>query len=119
MIKKLLLIFIISLLSGAIYGYDPEQEALDRARDAFLATKTIKEYSHRIEKRVNEYMPVDKEVTGWVGSAVITAYRGEIDTKVIKNMDVKIWGNGKLRPDIIYDWKDGEINTTTNFNWSF
>ena len=93
-------------------------EAAKHTQKALLSYPEIKKISKKLEKEVYKRVPASKETMGVIGSTILTLSKGSLDTKVIRKMDFKFLG-GKARPNLNYNFKDGNAETTVNINWNF
>ena len=114
--------FVISITTLFCLNCYSNSENRDRAissiQKAVLAYPTVKKYKKNLEKRVYRMIPADKEVIGTIGSAAKVAIDGKIDTNVIKKMDVKL-GEGRVRPNVIYDFKENSLAGSLNYSLSW
>lgn len=96
-----------------------KKEAVKHIQKAILAYPKIRRMRRNLEKAVIRKLPVDKETAGVVGGVALSVSKGYIDTKVIKKMDIDVVGGGEMRPDVHYNFQNGEAVGTANINWSF
>lgn len=95
-----------------------QERAIKGVQKAILSYPQVKKVKRRLEKKVLNYVPVEKETAGIIGGVALSASQGYVDTKVIKNMNIKVVG-GDMRPDIRYNLKNGEAVGSFNINWGF
>lgn len=97
---------------------DDRDRALHSIQRAVLAYPEVKTLRRNAEKKLFEYLPIDKQTFGVVGGLAVSASQGHVDTKVIKNMNFKAVG-ANVRPDIRYDFRNNQTEGVINLNWSF
>ncbi len=102
-----------------IHSNDPKiNEALQESQRAVMAYPTIRLYRKTIERKIYKKLPVDKSTAVILTSTVAGLSRGEIDTRVIKRMDMRLLG-GRMRPNMHYNWKNDVFGAMVTINWSF
>jgi hypothetical protein len=111
-------LFIIVLLLAPTITFGQEELARKKIIQATLAHPTIKGYKKTVEKKLYKKLPVSKETATIVTSTALTAIKGEVNTEVIKNMDISTFG-GKMRPNAVYNWRNRSIGLTTNIVWTW
>lgn len=92
--------------------------AIKHIQKAVLQLPSIKKIKKQVENYIYRKAPFDKETWAIIGSTVLTVQKGEINTRVIKKMDVKVLG-GNMRPDVLYDFNKNIISGFATINWSF
>jgi len=115
---KVLFFFILLIKSVYPAGGLTDTTAFKTSTKAFLAYPTIKQYKKNVEDKIYRKLPVSKNTAVAIGSTIMTVTKGSINTKVIKKMDIRVFG-GKARPDVDYNFKDNRTVSTININWSF
>jgi len=114
-------VFIIVLLMPfAVYSQTNGQskEVTKKIIKATLEYPTLKRYKKTAEKKLYKKLPVSKETAAMVVSTAAAASKGEINTKVIKKINISVLG-GTMRPDVVYNWKDGNSGATINIGWTW
>lgn len=106
--KIVLPLYLILIFPLTSFG-DDTSFAIQKTAEAISQTETGKEISRNLEREVFQIIPVEKDTAAIIGTTVVTAIQGKVDTKPIKNMDFNTLG-GKVRPDIEYNFnsKDSE-----------
>lgn len=95
-----------------------KERAMKEVQKACLAIPEVKKVKKKIERKIYKYIPVNRELAGTVTGIVYSISKGYIDTKVIKNLNINFI-NGNIRPDIKYNIRNKEINSTLALVWSF
>jgi len=115
--RYLILLFI---FTTNIFATDADNRdaALKESTKAIMSIPTIRHYRKNLEEAVLGYIPFDKDTVATIGSIGLTAAKGEIDTKVLKKMEIKALG-GKIRPDLKYNFRDNVGLGTLRMNWDF
>ena len=114
---RMLAILIMAITSSNAFA-DTEDEAIKKTTEAVSKTEMGRQVTKNIENMVNKVLPVDKETAAVIGSTAVTVIQGRIDTKVIKNMDMSL-GDGSLRPDVEYDFKDNNSTYLLKYDLRF
>jgi len=109
---------IITFISSSIAFANQTNEAVKKTAEAFSKTEIGREISKQFEKAANKIIPVGKEAAAVIGSAAVSAAQGRIDTKSIKNMDMKVI-RGTIRPDVEHSFKEGSSSFLLNYNLNF
>ena len=109
-----IIIFTFPIISQA----GEREDAIKGVQKAILAYPEVKKAKKQLEKKLIGYIPVDKETTGIIGGVALSASQGYIDTKVIKKMNIKVYG-ANMRPNIRYNFNNGETKGTVDLGWSF
>lgn len=97
---------------------ESQDEAVKKTTEAISKTEIGKEVSKNIEKTIVKFIPIDKDTAAVVGSVAVTAAQGKVDTKNIKNMDMD-FANGKVRPDLEYNFKENNSSFLLQYNLSY
>lgn len=103
------LLYPINVISQTI-----SREAISSIQKATLSYPTIRQYKKNAEQKLFNYLSLDKESAGLLGSVVMTGVNGRVGTRPIKNMNLNIMG-GKLRPDVLYNFRTKEATGNMNF----
>lgn len=91
---------------------------MNKLAEAFSKTETGKTAIKNIEKTINNNLPVEKKTAALIGSTAATIAQGKIDTKHVKNINVKMF-KGSVRPDAEYDFKEQNTSITLKYNLDF
>ena len=111
-------LFFIFLVFSTICVADDKERAFNKLQKAIIAHPKTRIVRRKLEKKITRYIPLNKEMLGVVGSFLMPAVKGYIDTKSIKKMSVDVL-NGKLRPDLHYNFRDKRMRGAMNMNWDF
>lgn len=95
-----------------------EQEAINNIQKAVLKYSTVNKAKKKLEKRVMNIIPLDKKTITAVGTVLTIAKEQKINTRQIKNMNLKIL-KGNLRPNISHDFKNSETFGSLDFSLSW
>ena len=109
---------IIAILCLNVCIANDEQKALSHTQKALLAYPEIKRMKKETEKFLLDYIPLDREHVVVIGSVGISAIRGKVETKPIKNLNMKFIGV-KARPDVYYDFRNNDVGMLITMSWSF
>lgn len=84
-----------------------------------MKTKKATTIRKKYEKKIQAMIPEDykEEIAIGVASAY-AATRGEISTRQIKKLNVKVL-EGNMRPDVTYNFKENTVDTTVQIEWGF
>jgi hypothetical protein len=118
-------LFLLFLLSSFVYADNSSQIALaiNNTQKAFLSIPEIQQTVNRatkyLENRLYYYLPIDKPTAIILFSAGDSVRRKEINTNIVKKMNIRLPLNGKLRPDVIYNFNTNELSLFAKFSWDF
>ena len=113
------ILFIPFKANGIEFSKDAEyNRAINHSFKAILAYPAVKKQKKKIENEIYSKIPLEKETLAIIGSVATTASRGEVNTRVIKKMDFRVFG-GRMRPDVNYNFKNGSARGTFNINWNW
>lgn len=109
------LIIIVITFTFSCYANDTDR-ALKHCQKAILAYPKVKKMTKTATNKIKRYIPKNKAVTtiGAVGFQAAT--QGRISTTQIKNMKIKFL-DADVRPDIIYNFRENNIETTVRVDW--
>jgi len=115
---KILITFILLFCSSS-YAMDGKyKRALRYSGKAFLAYPSVKKTKRNLERKMYNYVPMNRTAAAIIGSAAISATQGKVSTKSFKNLRVKTLG-GNLKPKIEYNFYDNDTSGSVSMNWSF
>ena len=112
--RFLLIILFITLDCSAT----DEDRAMSAARKAILQIKEVKQIRKKYTKKLRSIIPLDKKTMTVGAIGFYAATRGEVSTRPIKKMNVKIL-DGNMRPDVVYNFKDNRVDTRVQIDWEF
>jgi len=117
--KKLLLILLLPICA---YAQSQNDRAIGKLSEALPKVPAVKDKIKSVERKlinaIEENTFLDRDSAGFIISSAVIASQGKISTKPIKNMKLQVF-SGEVRPDIEYDFKDGDTKTTINSSWDF
>ena len=120
--RLLISIFLILILQNSVWASNTSKANMDRAQQhiqkAVLKLPTVRKIKGQFEDYIVRKSSISKETLTIIGSTALTAYKGEINTKVIRKMDIQVLG-GTMRPDVAYDFRNNITSIITGINWSF
>lgn len=119
--KAGIILFIFTFWSSTLLG-DTSKQNMDVAKQqiqkAILKLPEVRSAKKRVEKYLIKKVNISKGAITAISSTVLTLQQGEINTKVIKNINFKVLG-GQMRPDIIYNFNNNTVRGIASINWVF
>lgn len=95
------------------------ERAMRSIQRAVLKTDTVTKYRKNTQKFIKRSMPESvKPYVSAVGVLAISAARGRVETRRIKNLDVKVL-NGSIAPNLEYNFRDSNINANIFYRMDF
>jgi len=118
--KRLIIIYLFTFSCCLANDLEhPEaKEAQKMVLKAFLKLPEVKKINKELKKYGISKVPINKKVLSTLGSVAVTAYKGKVDTKVIKKMNLRIL-SGSFRPNIVYDFKNEYFKVNCNMKWNY
>lgn len=111
-------LFAIIFLIPNCFAFDASR-AISITSKAIMKTESVSKIKKKYEKRIKKMIPRDYQEGVAIGAAsVYSATRGEISTRAIKKMNIKIL-NGNMRPDVSYNFKDKNVDARVRIEWGF
>jgi len=93
-------------------------QAVAHTQQAILAYPYIKAQTKHLERKLINYIPLEREYIVFTGSVGMAIIRGRLETRPIKNLDTDFMG-GRIRPDVFYNFKGEDKGAYFNLTWGF
>jgi len=114
--RYLIILFLFTSLSCLA---DDRERAIRHIQKAVLAQPTIVKYRKAATKKAKKMIPKTAEpYLATVGSIGMSAVKGKIETRRIKNLDFDALG-GNIRPNVEYNFRENTVNANILFQADF
>ena len=106
------------LISFSCYSNDKER-AMKHIQKAILAQPPVVKLRKAASRKAKKMVPeVAKPYLATVGSIGMSAIKGKIETRRIKNLDFDVLG-GNIRPNVEYNFRENTVNANILFKADF
>lgn len=113
------ILFLLFTLPLSAQAFENQSKAISMSGKALMSYPSIKEAKESLEHKFIKKTDMNKEAAAVIGSSIVSASSGKIETKHIKKLETEAPLGGRLRPDVMYDFSDKEMNYTLKLRWEF
>jgi len=95
------------------------ERAIRHVQRAILKTETVTKYRKGAQKFIKKSIPESaKKYVSTAGAIAISAARGRIETRRIKNLDIEVL-NGNITPNVEYNFRENNLNANIFYRVDF